>query len=168
MSAHVRVLALPSVDVTSRTCSRVRRVVLVLAAALTVLAVLLVVAVLSDDRAISGHEGTAVADVLSVSTRSAAISFTTPDGVTHAPALGVLYPTGLTAGQRIDVEYSTVNPDLVRVAGRGWTLALLPAGSVVLVTWLLALGVLTLLRRRVRTLERVGLSPAPAAEPRTR
>ena len=151
MAAHDRARALPSVDVTTRTCLRLRRVVLVLAAGLTVLAVLLVVAAFSDDREISGHQGTAVADVLTVSARSAAISFTTPDGVTHAPGLGVLYPTGLTAGQRIDVQYSTVDPDLVRVAGRGWTLALLPATSVVLVTWAVALGVLALLRRRVRT-----------------
>ncbi|UZJ25269.1 DUF3592 domain-containing protein [Rhodococcus antarcticus] len=135
---------------TSRTRSRLHRAVLVVAAGLTVLAVLLVVAAFSDDRAITGHRGTAVADVLSVSPRSAAISFTTPDGVTHAPQLGVLYPTGLTAGQRIDVEYSTVNPNLVRVAGRGWTLALLPAGSVVVVTWLVAAGALALLHRRVR------------------
>lgn len=158
MAAEVWAPALSSADVTSRTCSRLRRGVLVLAAGLTVLSVLLVVAALSDDREISGHQGVAVADVLSVSARSAAISFTTPDGVTHAPALGVLYPTGLTAGQRIDVEYSTVNPDLVRVAGRGWTLALLPAGSVVLVTWLVAAGVLGLLRRRVRTLAPTDLS----------
>lgn len=153
-------------DVTSRTGLRLRRVVLVLAAGLTVLAVLLVVAAFSDDREISGHQGTAVADVLTVSARSAAISFTTPDGVTHAPALGVLYPTGLTAGQRIDVQYSTVDPDLVRVAGRGWTLALLPAASVVLVTWLLSLGVLALLRRRVRA--GVTRPPATAPAPRTR
>ena len=158
MAAEVRAPALPSADVTSRTCSRLRRVVLVLAAGLTVLAVLLVVAALSDDREISGHKGVAVADVLSVSARSAAISFTTLDGVTQSPALGVLYPTGLTAGQRIDVEYSTANPNLVRVAGRGWTLALLPAGSVVLVTWLVAAGVLGLVRRRVRTLASADLS----------
>lgn len=158
MAAEVRAPALPSADVTSRTCFRVRRVVLVLAAGVTVLAVLLVVAALSDDREISGHRGTTVADVLSVSARSAAISFTTPDGVTRSPALGVLYPTGLTAGQRIDVEYSTVDPNLVRVAGRGWTLALLPAGSVVLVTWLVVAGVLWLLRRRVRTLAPTDLS----------
>lgn len=158
MAAEVRAPALPSADVTSRTCSRLRRVVLVLAAGLTVLAVLLVIAAFSDDREISGHEGTAVADVLSVSARSAAISFTTSDGVTHSPALGVLYPTGLTAGQRIDVEYSRVDPNLVRVAGRGWTLALLPAGSVVLVTWLVVAGALGLLRRRVRALTSGDLS----------
>lgn len=150
MPADVPARPLPSADVTSRTRSRLHRAVLVVAAVLTVLAVLLVVAAFRDDRAITGHRGTAVADVLSVSSRSAAISFTTPDGVTHAPRLGVLYPTGLTAGQRIDVEYSTVDPDLVRVAGRGWTLALLPAGSVVVVTWLVAAGALALLHRRVR------------------
>jgi len=47
------------------------------------------------------------------------------------------------------VQYSTNNPDIVRVAGRGWTLALAPAGSVVAVTWLLA-GVALYLCRRAR------------------
>jgi hypothetical protein len=136
--------------VTSRTCARLRRAALLVAVGVTVLAVLLVIAARSDDREITAHRGTAVADVLSVGPRSAAISFATPDGVTHAPALGVLYPTGLTAGQRIDVEYSTVNPDLVRVAGRGWTLALVPAGSVVGLGWLLAGAALIVLRSRIR------------------
>jgi len=135
--------------VTSRTTNQLQRATLGVAVAVAVLAVLLVVAVYSDDREINAHQGSVVADVLNVGARRAAISFTTPDGVTHSPPLGVSYPTGLTAGQRIDVQYSTNNPDIVRVAGRGWTLALAPAGSVVAVTWLLA-GVALYLCRRAR------------------
>ena len=122
---------------------------LVTATAATVLAVLLLVGVLSDDREISTHEATAIADVLAAGPRSAAVSFSTPDGVTHAPPLGVFYPRGLAEGQRVEVEYSTVNPDLVRVAGRNWTQALAPVAAVVVGTWALALGALYLLRRRL-------------------
>lgn len=126
-----------------------RRAVTLVGAGVVALLLLLLVATARDDRAISTHEGTAIADVLSTGPRSAAVSFTTPDGVTHVPPTGVLFPTGLAVGTRIDVEYSTLDPDLVRVAGRGWVLALLPVGTVLLVTGVLVLGLRRLLRRRV-------------------
>jgi hypothetical protein len=71
----------------------------------------------------------------------------TPDGETHNPKVGVLYPTNLTAGERINVEYNRDDPDLVRVAGRDVRVALLPALSVIVVVWLLALPTLLLLLR---------------------
>ncbi|MBM4481111.1 DUF3592 domain-containing protein, partial [Rhodococcus hoagii] len=61
-----------------------------------------------------------------------------------------LYPTNLTAGQRIDVEYARSEPDLVRVAGRDASVAIVPAGSVIVVTWFVALPALLVLRRRAR------------------
>jgi hypothetical protein len=134
---------------------RVRRGLLVAAGVVTVLALLLVVAAWRDDRSIEAHLGVATADVLSVGRVSAAISFTTPDGVTHTPQLGVLYPTGLAADQRIEVEYSTQDPDLVRVQGRDARLAVVPAASVAVVAWLLAaVGLLVLRRRRARSSSR--------------
>ncbi|WP_460867810.1 DUF3592 domain-containing protein [Rhodococcus aerolatus] len=125
-----------------------RRVLLTAATVVTVLAFLLVVAAWRDDNAIEAHRGVATADVLSVGRVSAAISFTTPDGVTRTPELGVLYPTGLAADQRIEVEYSTQDPDLVRVQGRDARLAVVPALSVAVVAWLLA-GVGLLVVRRL-------------------
>lgn len=148
---------------TTRTLARLRRVVLGAAGAVTGLALLLLLATVLDDRTISANQGTAVADVLSVGRTSAAISFTTPDGTTRAPELGVLYPTGLTAGSRIEVEYAVDDPALVRVAGRGATLALVPVASVLVVTWLLAGAGLVGLRRVSSSRE---LSSAgPAARP---
>ncbi|MER2207756.1 MAG: DUF3592 domain-containing protein, partial [Rhodococcus sp. (in: high G+C Gram-positive bacteria)] len=41
-----------------------------------------------------------------------------------------------------------VDPDLVRVAGRNATVALIPAGSVIVVTWLLAGPSIWYLRKR--------------------
>jgi len=125
--------------------------VVTVAVGISVLAVLLVLAAWRNDRTIESDMGTATAEVLSAGSLRSAVSFVTPDGITHNPKLGVLYPTNLTAGQRIDVEYSRADPDLVRVAGRDARVAIVPAGSVIVVTWLVALPVLLVLRRRARS-----------------
>ncbi|MCJ0979726.1 DUF3592 domain-containing protein [Rhodococcus sp. ARC_M12] len=134
----------------SRTLHRTRLVVLVVAIAISVLAVLLVVGAWRNDVTIDSDKGTATAEVLSAGKLRSAVSFITPDGVTHNPALGVLYPTNLIAGQRIEVEYYKADPDveLVRVAGRDAAVAIVPAGSVIVVTWLIAGPVLYWLRRK--------------------
>lgn len=123
---------------------------LVVAVAISVLAVLLVVGAWRNDVTIDSDKGTATAEVLSAGKLRSAVSFITPDGVTHNPALGVLYPTNLIAGQRIEVEYYKADSDveLVRVAGRDATVAIVPAGSVIVVTWLIAGPVLFWLRRK--------------------
>lgn len=127
---------------------RARRSVLTVAIAVSVLAVILVLGAWRNDRIIGSDTGTATAEVLSAGSLRSAISFVTPDGVTHNPELGVLYPTGLTVGQRIAVEYARSEPDLVRVTGRDARVAIVPAGSVIVVTWLIATPVLLYLRRR--------------------
>lgn len=123
---------------------------LVVAVAISVLAVLLVVGAWRNDVTIDSDKGTATAEVLSAGKLRSAVSFITPDGVTHNPPLGVLYPTNLIAGQRIEVEYYKADPDveLVRVAGRDAAVAIVPAGSVIVVTWLIAGPVLFWLRRK--------------------
>lgn len=121
---------------------------LVVAIGISVLSFLLVVAAWQNDRTITSNEGTATAEVLSAGKLRSAVTFVTPDGITHNPQLGVLYPTNLVAGQRIDVEYSREDPDLVRVSGRNASVAVIPAASVVVVTWLVAGPTLFLLRRR--------------------
>ncbi|EME19294.1 DUF3592 domain-containing protein [Rhodococcus triatomae] len=130
------------------TARRVTRGVLIAATSISVLAVLLVLAALRNDHTINSDKGVATAEVLSAGALRSAVSFVTPDGVTHNPRLGVLYPTNLTAGQRIDVEYARADPDLVRVAGRDVRVAVVPAGSVIVVTWLVALPTLWIVRRR--------------------
>lgn len=127
---------------------RARRAVLTVAAAISILSVILVLGAWRNDRLIGSDTGTATAEVLSAGSLRSAISFVTPDGVTHNPELGVLYPTGLTVGQRIAVEYDRSDPDLVRVTGRDARVALVPAGSVIVVTWLIAAPILLYLRRR--------------------
>ncbi|WP_206615284.1 DUF3592 domain-containing protein [Rhodococcus spongiicola] len=134
-----------------RTAHRALLGVVAVATGISVLAVLLVLAAWRNDRTIESDMGTATAEVLSAGSLRSAVSFVTPDGITHNPRLGVLYPTRLTAGQRIEVEYARSEPDLVRVAGRDASVAIVPCGSVVVGTWLVALPVLLVLRRRART-----------------
>lgn len=133
---------------TETTARRVIRGTLVVATAISALAVILVLAAWRNDHTINSDKGVATAEVLSAGALRSAVSFVTPDGVTHNPRLGVLYPTKLTVGQRIDVEYARSEPDLVRVSGRDVRVALVPAASVVVVTWLVAGPVLWLVRRR--------------------
>ena len=127
--------------------SRLATTILVAAISVTVLAILLLLAAWRDDQKISADMGTATAEVLSAGKLRSAVSFVTPDGVTHNPELGVLYPTNLTSGEHIDVEYSRTDPDLVRVAGRDARVAIIPTASVVVVTWAIALPTLYLDRR---------------------
>ncbi len=118
-----------------------------IAAAVSVLAVLLVLAAWRDDLLISSDKGVTSAEVLSAGRLRSAVTYVTPDGVTHNPKVGVLYPTKLTAGERINVEYSRSDPELVRVAGRDARVAVIPALSVIVVVWVVALPVLWVVRR---------------------
>ncbi len=129
------------------------RVGLVIAACLvTFQSLLLMVGAWRNDQQIERHMGVAAAEVLDAGPRRSTIEFVTPDRVTYRPELGVLYPSELDTGMRIYVEYDKTNPDLVRVQGRDASLAIIPAGSIAVVGWLVAgaalLG-LELLQRRL-------------------
>nr|WP_206072255.1 DUF3592 domain-containing protein [Antrihabitans stalactiti] len=128
-------------------------VVWITASAVSILSVLLVLAAWKNDRTIDADKDVTVAEVLSAGRLRSAVSFKTPDGVTHTPRLGVLYPTNLTAGQRIDVEYSKADPDLVRVKGRDARVAVIPVASVIVVVWALAIPTLIVVGRMRRESE---------------
>jgi hypothetical protein len=120
----------------------VRIVVLILATAMTMSAVLLVAGAWRNDLAIESDMGVAAAEVLSAGPRRSTVEFVTPDRVTYRPQLGVLYPSELDSGMRIYVEYDKSNPDLVRVQDRNAALAIVPAASVAVVSWLVAAAAL--------------------------
>lgn len=112
--------------------------VLIVAALVTLQSVLLVAGAWRDDLRIQHDMGVAKAEVLSAGPRRSTIEFVTPDRVTYRPELGVLYPSELADGMRIYVEYDKRNPDLVRVQGRNAALAIIPAGSIAVVGWMIA------------------------------
>ncbi|WP_174189886.1 DUF3592 domain-containing protein [Nocardia barduliensis] len=124
--------------------------VLIAATAVSVLVGLLVLAAWRNDYLISSDKGSTTAEVLSAGRLRSAVMYVTPDGETHNPKVGVLYPTNLTAGERIRVEYSRSDPDLVRVEGRDVRVAIPPALSVIVVVWLFALPTVWLLSRAGR------------------
>ncbi|MFQ6398499.1 DUF3592 domain-containing protein [Nocardia sp. KC 131] len=129
---------------------RARITILTVAIVISTLVVLLVFAAWRNDYLISSDKGVTTAEVLSAGRLRSAVMFVTPDGETHNPKVGVLYPTNLTAGERINVEYNRDDPDLVRVAGRDASVAVLPALSVIVVVWLIALPTLWILLRVAR------------------
>lgn len=100
-----------------------------------------------NDRAIAAHPGTALARVTGVTATRTTVEYQDAQGIYHQPPGGVLYPGGLGVGQRVRVEYSTANPELVKVAGRTWTLSLIPALSTSAIATLIAAAAIFLLQR---------------------
>ena len=117
--------------------------VLIVAGLVTLQSLLLVAGAVRNDFAIKHNMGVAEAEVLSAGPRRSTIEFVTPDRVTYRPELGVLYPSELATGMRIYVEYDKRNPNLVRVQHRNARLAIIPAGSIAVVGWLIAAAALT-------------------------
>jgi hypothetical protein len=115
------------------------RIGVVIAALLVTLqSLLLVFGAWRNDRQIERNMGVAAAELLDAGPRRSTIEFVTPDRVTYRPELGVLYPSELDTGMRIYVEYDKKHPDLVRVQDRNASLAIIPAGSIAVVGWLIA------------------------------
>ena len=132
----------------------VRITVLIVAGLVTLQSVLLVAGAWRDDLAIQRNMGVAQAEVLSAGPRRSTIEFVTPERVTYRPELGVLYPSELSTGMRIYVEYNKNNPNLVRVQHRTAGLAIIPAGSIAVVAWLIAMVTLVGLALLDRRLDR--------------
>lgn len=144
----------PGESRSERIIRRVRIGIVLAACLVTLQSALLVMGAWRNDRQIERNMGVAAAEVLSAGPRRSTIEFVTPDRVTYRPELGVLYPSELDAGMRIYVEYDKNDPDLVRVRNRNASLAIVPAGSIAVVGWLVA-GValvgLSLYQRRLNS-----------------
>lgn len=119
-----------------------RIAVLIITGLVTLQSMLLVAGAWRDDLSIEHNMGVAQAEVLSAGPRRSTIEFVTPERVTYRPELGVLYPSELATGMRIYVEYDKNNPDLVRVQHRTAALAIIPAGSITVMAWLIAAALL--------------------------
>jgi hypothetical protein len=144
----------PTETKAERIIRRVRVGIVLAACLVTFQSLLLVVGAWRNDNRIEANMCVAAAEVLDAGPRRSTIEFVTPDRVTYRPELGVLYPSELDTGMRIYVEYDKTNPDLVRVQGRNASLAIIPAGSIAVVSWMVAgvalLGLGWLQRKRAR------------------
>jgi hypothetical protein len=149
-----------------RIIRRTRIGVVIVACIVTLQSVLLILGAWRNDHQIERNMAVAAAEVLDAGPRRSTIEFVTPDRVTYRPELGVLYPSELDTGMRIYVEYDRNDPDLVRVQHRNASLAIIPAGSIAVVGWLVAAAVLAglgvierrLARQRCINLESQSLS----------
>lgn len=114
---------------------------------LTALAVVALAGAFVDDARIGAHRATTAATVLEGSTYwRTVVQFTDDKGLLASPA--VAYPSGLSAGENIYVEYDTSNPWRVRVAGRSAVDGILPMAGGVVVLWALLGPLVVWLRRR--------------------
>jgi hypothetical protein len=147
-----------------RILRRVRIGIVIAACLVTLQSALLVLGAWRNDRQIERNMGVAEANVLSAGPRRSTIEFVTPDRVTYRPELGVLYPSELDTGMRIYVEYDKNNPDLVRVQDRNASLAIIPAGSIAVVGWLIAGTALYGVAFVERRMAREAAKPAPAVQ----
>jgi len=141
-----------------------RIAVLIVTALVTLQSVLLVAGAWRNDLAIQRNMGVAQAEVLSAGPRRSTIEFVTPERVTYRPELGVLYPSELSTGMRIYVEYNKKDPNLVRVQHRNAGLAIIPAGSIAVVCWLAAAVVLVGLALLDKRLDRRAASKTEAGQ----
>jgi hypothetical protein len=120
-----------------------------LAGIVTFLGLVLVVAAWTEDTSIDRDLGRTKAEVVSDDFTRTLVRFYTPDGAEHIPQLGVLYPADLKVGDVIEVEYRQDNPELVRVAGRGAVVTLLPVGLTLVGVWAVIVPTVWWLRRRM-------------------
>lgn len=144
--------------------AKVRRIVAIALAGVgvtvTLLAVVLVIGAFREDAGLSARAVRTTAEVIDVAFDRTLVRYQTPDGAEHIPPDGVGYPAGLEVGQIVEVEYDAAKPDLVKVAGRGAYLSLMPAGTLVVFLWAAILPVLWWIHRKDGALFRRSLSPA--------
>lgn len=131
-----------------------RQVLLFLIVCLLLSCAGMVIGCIINDRAIESHMGQSVASVRSVEVLRTTVDFVDENGDFQSPPTGLLYPVGLEEGQRVRVEYDRADPNVVRVAGRRWTLSLLPAASIAVVGLIVAAPLWWLSMRATRRLQR--------------
>ncbi|GAB3944794.1 DUF3592 domain-containing protein [Corynebacterium tapiri] len=117
---------------------RLRQLVLALAACALLGCVSMVGGAAINDSTIHRNPGRALATVTGQSWLRTSVSYQDETGVYHSPPAGLLYPVGLGEGQNVWVTYAKTNPEIVKVEGRGWSLAIIPALSVAVVSLLIA------------------------------
>ena len=126
------------------------RLIALLTLAITIMMAALAIGMRLNDRAIQEHLGSATATVLSVSPLRTGIEFVDGTGATIRPEGGVLYPGLLSVGQQFVVEYSTVDPQIARVAGRTASVGTIMIVVTLAATYLIAVPLLWWCRRRAR------------------
>lgn len=132
---------------TLRRLRRAKQTVIALAGLVVLVCGGMIVTSAIDDFAISRDKAEATAEVVSVQPLRTTVRFRDEDGNFRQPDEGLKYPSGLVEGQNVRVEYQVSDPENVKVQGRGWTLAFLPALSSMAVGLAVCAVVMLLIRR---------------------
>ncbi|MGO1949700.1 MAG: DUF3592 domain-containing protein [Mycobacteriaceae bacterium] len=130
----------------------------------TVVCGMLVVNAALGDSAINRDRGAAVAEVVNEGgdRSTVLVRYRDDAGEYHSPVRGLKYPTGLERGDRVQVEYQRSDTDNVKVAGRSWTLSILPALSTWAVCGVVTVVLLVLIRWRWnRWVPKAGVDTGP-------
>ena len=136
-----------------------------IAVVLSVLTVLALAGAVMNDVRIASHRATTAATVLDGSTYFRTIvQFSDDRGQLRTPS--VLYPSGLSAGENIYVEYDATQPERVRVAGRSAVDAILPTALGLVVLWAVFGPLVIWLRRRRAAADSTAGGPAGTAADR--
>lgn len=122
------------------------QLLLFLYAAATVGCLALVIGPAYNDHIIDADPGRALARVTAVTNTKTVVEYQDETGLYHSPKQGLLYPSGLGPGQRVWITYAKTDPELAKVEGRRWTLAIIPAFSVWIGLQVLAASIAILLR----------------------
>lgn len=128
--------------------TRAEKILLAVYTTFMVGAVAMVAGPAINDATIAADPGRGLATVTGIGAQRTSVEYQDEDGQLHSPRTGLLYPTGLGEGQHVWVTYAKSNPDLVKVEGRGWHLAMKPALSVAVAGTLVAAGIWYLLARQ--------------------
>ncbi|WP_343061415.1 DUF3592 domain-containing protein [Corynebacterium anserum] len=123
---------------------RAKQAILALTGCMMLVCAGMVITSALDDMAIARDRGYATAEVVDVGALRTTVMFRDDAGNYYQPNDGLKYPTGLERGQKVRVEYEVSHPDNVKVAGRSWTLAFLPALSSMAVALLIGALLLAL------------------------
>ena len=119
---------------------RVNQLIVALYAAALLASVALVIGPFINDMKIGADPQRALGTITGVDWMRTAVEYQDADGIYYQPPSGLLYPTGLATGQQVWVNYAADNPELVKVEGREWTLSIIPAMSVAVVSSVIAGG----------------------------
>src|SRR5699024_2323885 len=119
---------------------RLNQLIVALYAVAILAAVALVAGPVLHDLKIAANPQRALGTVTGVDWRPPAAEYRARGGIHQQPASGLLYPTALAAGQQVWVTFSGDDPELVKVEGREWTLSIIPAISVAVVSSIVAGG----------------------------
>lgn len=119
---------------------RVNQLIVTLYAAALLASAAMVVGPLINDIKIAADPQRALGTITGVDWMRTAVEYQDADGIYYQPSSGLLYPTGLAPGQQVWVTFAGDNPELVKVEGREWTLSIIPAISVAVISSIIAGG----------------------------